>query len=68
MLLNQELQTLILLSFLFNSWKILMVSLINSTSNGIVTLVMIKDSILNKELRRKELGITSEFSAIVTKN
>jgi hypothetical protein len=44
------------------------VSLSNSIPNGVVTLVMVKDSMLNEELRRKELGITSESSALITEN
>jgi hypothetical protein len=44
------------------------VSLSNSAPNGIVTLTMVKDSMLNEELRRKELRITSESSAVVIEN
>jgi hypothetical protein len=44
------------------------VSLSNLAPNGIVTLAMVKDSMLNEELRRKELEITSESSALVTEN
>jgi hypothetical protein len=40
----------------------------NSTLNGIVTLAMVKDIMLNGELRRNELGITSESSVLVTEN
>jgi hypothetical protein len=44
------------------------VSLSNSAPNGFVTLAMVKDSMLNEELRRKKLGITNESSALVTEN
>jgi hypothetical protein len=68
MVLEEELQVLILLSYLPDSWETLMVSLSNSASNGVVTLAMVKDSMLNEELRRKELGIISESLAFVIKN
>ena len=68
MVLDEELQALILLSSLPDSWETLVVSLSNSAPNGVVTLAMVKDSMLNEELRRKELGITSESSALVTEN
>jgi hypothetical protein len=44
------------------------VSLSNSASNGVVILAMVKDSMINEELRRKELEITSELSTLVTEN
>jgi gag-polypeptide of LTR copia-type/GAG-pre-integrase domain/Zinc knuckle len=68
MVLDEELQPLILLSSLPDSWETLVVSLSNSVPNGIVTLAMVKDSMLNEELRHKELGITSESSALVIEN
>lgn len=68
MVLDEELRVLILLSSLPDSWETLVVSLSNLAPNGVVNLVMVKDSMLNKELRRKELGVTSESSALVTKN
>jgi hypothetical protein len=44
------------------------VSLSNSTPNGVVTLTMVKDSMLNDDWRHNELGITSESSALITEN
>jgi Zinc knuckle len=44
------------------------VSLSNSIPNGVVTLAMVKNSMLNEELRRKELRITSKSSALITEN
>jgi hypothetical protein len=44
------------------------VSLYNSTPNGIMTLAMVKYSMLNEDLRRKKLGINSESSTLVTEN
>jgi Zinc knuckle len=68
MILDEKLQVLILLSSLPDNWKTLVVSLSNSAPNGVVTLAIVNNSMLNEELRRKELEITSESSAIVTKN
>jgi Zinc knuckle len=44
------------------------VSLSNSAPNGVMTLTMVNGYMVNEELRRKELGITSESLAIVTEN
>jgi gag-polypeptide of LTR copia-type/Zinc knuckle len=66
--LNEELYVLILLSSLPDSWETLAVPLSNSAPNGVVTLTMVKDSMLNEELRRKEFEITSESSTLVIKN
>jgi gag-polypeptide of LTR copia-type len=66
--LDEELKALILLSSLPDSWKILVVSLSNSVPNGVVTLTMVNDSMLNEEMSRKELGITSESSTLITEN
>ena len=54
MILDDELQALLLLSFLSNSWKTLFVSLYNSALNSMVTLGMVKDSIFNEEIRRRK--------------
>jgi hypothetical protein len=43
------------------------VSLSNSAPNGIVTVAMVKDSMLNEELSKK-LGITSESSTLIIEN
>ena len=42
-------------------------SLSNSTPNGVLQLVMVKDSLLNEETRRKDMGKDIEH-AFVTKN
>jgi hypothetical protein len=44
------------------------VCLSNSTPNDIVTLAMVKDNMLNDDLRHNELGITSESSTLITEN
>jgi hypothetical protein len=45
-----------------------MMFLSNSAPNGVVTLAMVKDNMLNEELRRKKLRIISESSTLVIEN
>ena len=49
-----EMQASLLLSSLLDSWETLVVTVSNSTSNGILTVESVKDSLLNEEARRKE--------------
>ncbi|GKV38830.1 hypothetical protein SLEP1_g46695 [Rubroshorea leprosula] len=64
---DDEVQALILLSSLLDSWETLVVTLSNSTRDGEMTLQLVKDSILSEESRRKEQGImSSESKALVT--
>ena len=65
--LADEMQALILLSSLPDSWETLVVSLSNSTPNGKITLKTVKDCILNEEKRRKGTS-TSESHALVTES
>jgi len=51
--LDDELLALLLLSSLPNSWETLVVSLSNYTPNGKLTFHMVKDSLLNEEIRWK---------------
>lgn len=67
LVLDEELQALLLLSSLPDSWETLVVSLSNSAPDGKVTLDMVKDSMLNEEVRRKEQRISPEAEALVTK-
>jgi hypothetical protein len=39
----------------------------NLRSNGVVTLTIVKDSMLNEELRRKELGSLVSFQLLLSK-
>ncbi|CAL1361064.1 unnamed protein product [Linum trigynum] len=55
--LDDEVQALLLLSSLPDSWETLVVSVSNSAPNGKLTMDIVKDSMLNEEARRKELGI-----------
>ena len=56
LVIDDELQALLLLSFLPDRLETLAVSLCNSTSNGVLQLAMVKDSLLNEETRRKDMG------------
>jgi hypothetical protein len=66
LVLDDEVQALLMLSSLPDSWETLVVSLSNSAPNGVMTMVMVKDSMLNEEARRKEQGISSHTEALVT--
>ena len=53
LIIDDELQALLLLSSLPDSWETLVVSLSNSASNGVLQLAMVKDSLLNEELEER---------------
>ena len=57
--LSDELQALLLLSSLPDSWEVLVVTLTNSALNSKLTLSMVKESMLNEEARRRERGLIS---------
>lgn len=59
MKLDDEIHTLCLINSLLDCWEILIVSLSNSASDGVLTLKMVKESMLNNENRRKEQGINT---------
>jgi len=54
--LDDEVQALLLLSSLPDSWNMLVVSLSNSAPDGKLTPDMAKNNMLNEEARRKEKG------------
>ena len=64
---DDELQALLLLSFLPDNWETFVVSLSNSASNGVLQLAMVKDSLFNEETRRKDMG-KDDAQALVTEN
>ena len=59
MKIKDEVQALLLLSSLPDSWETLVNSLSNSALNGQLTIVMVKDSLFNEEARRKEFSSAS---------
>jgi hypothetical protein len=67
LVLDDELQALLLLSSLPDSWETLVVSLSNSTPNGVLQLAMVKDSLFNEETRRKDMA-KDDAQALVTEN
>ena len=67
LVIDDELQALLLLSSLPYCWETLVVSLSNSTPNGVLQLAMVKDSLFNEETRRKDMG-KDITQALVTKN
>ena len=64
--LDDEVQILLLLSSLPYSWETLVVSLSNLAPNGVITVNMVENSMLNEEARRKELCISSNIETLVT--
>ena len=66
MVIDDELQALMLLSYLPDSWDTLIVSLSNSAPQGVLTLDIVKDSMFNEEARRKEQGVVAESEALVS--
>ncbi|KAM1977693.1 hypothetical protein ACFX16_014465 [Malus domestica] len=67
MRIEDELQALLLLGFLPDSWETFVVSANNSTLNGVLTLDNVKNSMLNEEIRRKTSGTYSN-QVFVTEN
>ena len=64
--LDDEVQALLVLSSLPDSWETLVVSLSNLALNGVITMGMVKDSMFNEETRRKKQGISFQPKALVT--
>ena len=66
---DDEMQALLLLSSLPESWETLVVSLSNSAPNGKLTTSMVMYTLFNEEARRREMGSTdqSESQALVSK-
>ena len=56
MRLNDEMQPVLLLSSLPDSWETLVVSLSTSAPEGKLTMSMVTDAMYNEETRRKDMG------------
>ncbi|GFZ06608.1 hypothetical protein Acr_18g0007780 [Actinidia rufa] len=65
---DDEMQALLLLSSLPESWETLVGSLSNSAPNGKLTTSMVMNALFNEEARRREMGSTdqSESQALVS--
>ncbi|VFQ83449.1 unnamed protein product [Cuscuta campestris] len=59
LVLDDELQALLLLSSLPESWETLVVSLSNSALEGKLTMDVVKSSLLNEEARRRDMSSSS---------
>ncbi|KAK8627957.1 hypothetical protein V6N13_063672 [Hibiscus sabdariffa] len=68
MKIDDELQALLLLSSLQESWDTLVVTLSNSAPDGTLTTDTISDSLMNEEARRKERDLPSQSEANVVEN
>jgi len=68
MKIDDELQTLLLLSSLPESWDTLVVTLSNSAPDGKLSMDSVTDCLLNEELRRRERGLNNQFEANVVDN
>ena len=67
LVIDNELQALLLLSSLPDNWETLVVSPSNSTPNGMLQLAIVKDSLLNEETRKNDMG-KDIAHALVTEN
>ncbi|CAL5350460.1 unnamed protein product [Camellia sinensis] len=65
--LDDEMQALLLLSSLPDSWETLVVSLSNSAPEGKLTMSMVTDALFSEEARKKEMG-GDQSHALVTEN
>ncbi|GFY87492.1 hypothetical protein Acr_05g0011310 [Actinidia rufa] len=65
---DDEMQALLVLSSLPESWETLVVSLSNSTQDGKLTMSTVKHALFNEEARKKEMGMTdrSESQALIS--
>ena len=67
LIIDDELQALLLLCSLPDSWETLVVLLSNSTPNGVLQLSMVRDSLFNEETRRKDMS-KDNAQALVIEN
>jgi len=68
MKIDDELQTLLLLSSLPESWDTLVVTLNNSTPDEKFSMDSVTDCLLNKESRQREKGLNNQFKANIVDN
>lgn len=69
--LNDKLQVLLLLSSLLDNSEVLVVTLVNSTSNEKLIMSAVKNSMLNEEVKIKECGLIvtpNHSEVLVTKS
>ena len=66
MKLDDEIHALCLIDSLPDSWETPVVSLSNSAPDDVLTLKMLKETMLNEENRRKEQGLTMQSQVLVS--
>ena len=62
LIVDDEIQALLLLSFLPNKLEMLVVSFNNSAPNGMLQLAMVKDSLFNGETKKKDMGKDNAYA------
>jgi len=62
---DEEIQGLLLLGSLPDSWEILRTSLSNSAPDGLISMDLAKSSVLNEEMKRKSLGTSPNSDILV---
>lgn len=62
---DEEVQGLLLLGSLPDSWEILRMSLSNSAPDGVISMDLAKSSVLNEEMRRKSQGTSTTHSDVL---
>ena len=65
---DTEVQGLMLLGTLPDSWETFRMSLSNSAPDGMLEMDVVKSSVLNEEMRRKSTGSSSQSELLVTDN
>lgn len=65
--LEDEMQALLLLNSLPDSWKTMVDSVCYSISDGVLTMAMAKDAIMNEDFRRKERRMLNESQTLLTR-
>jgi len=63
---DEEIQGLLLLGSIPDSWEILRTSLSNSAPDGVISTDIAKSSVLNEEIRRKSLGTSPHSNILVS--
>ena len=63
---DEEVQGLLLLGGLPDSWETFRTSVSNSAPNGVITMDLAKSSILNDEMSRLSIGFSSKSEVLVT--
>jgi len=65
---DDEIQGLFLLGSLPDSWETFRISLSNSASDGVLSIDLVKSSVLNEEMRIKSQDSSSETGVLVTES